>query len=120
MKLHMNEKFPPQENNKDSEIEKLLKTYPMPEKFKGKEELALRLKKIILTLINKDFRGTNEKIHDFALNLKNKYKNVNQYYLYNVFIGSSYDKIISEFDFPENDSIQKFLELQELSSRLDD
>lgn len=116
----MNEKIPPQENNRDPKLEILLRTYPLPEKFKDKEVLALRLKEVIMTLLNKDWKKTNEKIHDFALDLRNRYKNTNQYYLYNVLIGSSYDKTISEFDFPENDSIQKFLELQELSSRLDD
>ncbi|MHB9019785.1 MAG: hypothetical protein ACYC3G_02870 [Minisyncoccota bacterium] len=116
----MNEKFPPQENNKNPEIEALLKTYPLPEKFEDKKELALKLKKVITTLLNKDCQKYHKKMHDFGLNLRNKYKNASQYYLYNVFIGSSYDKIVSEFDFPENDSIQKFLEIQELSSRLDD
>jgi hypothetical protein len=116
----MNEKLPPQESNKDQKLEMLLRTYPLPEKFRGKEELALKLKNDIMTLLEKDCEKYHKKIHDFGLNLRNKYKNASQYYLYNVFIGSSYDKIISEFDFPENDSIQKFLELQELSSRLDD
>lgn len=121
------EKLPsPENNDKKEELKKLLKLYPMPEQFNDKEELALKLKDIIHSLIKKDELSNSFKNFDnlsrFSKILKNKYNNASSYYLYNLLIGSTYneERIITAFDFPAGDSIQKFLEIQELSSRLDD
>ena len=127
----MNEKMPPQENNKDQELEALLKAYPLPEKHQDKAELALELKKILNSLLDKDASknnfNTNEAVKCFIDKLKQKYvKNIEknkkgsgEYYLLHLVIGSTGVKT-TEFDFPGEDSIEKFLRLRELLSRLDD
>lgn len=128
----MDENIPPKDNNKNTELEALLKSYPLPEKHKDKGELALELKKIANSLHEKDAQGNNfnnwEAIRKFVENLKNKYirdendenkKWAREYYLLHMVIGSSGVKT-AEFDFPGEDSIEKFLRLRELSSRLDD
>lgn len=108
----MNKEILPQEN-KDSELEEFLKIYPLPEKYKDKVSLAFELKKIINSLIEKDSNKNGFEnfttMSNFAQNLKEKYKkDANQCYLYNVIIGSSGMKS-TEFDFPGEDSIEKYL-----------
>lgn len=129
----MTEKFlPPENNNKNPELEALLELYPLPEKHQDKGELALELRKIFNSLLEKDASENNFEnftaLGDFARNLKRKYikdkndeskKGAGEYYLLHMIIGSTGVKT-TEFDFTGDDSIQKFLELQELSSRLDD
>ncbi|MEK7478678.1 MAG: hypothetical protein AAB626_02005 [Patescibacteria group bacterium] len=120
----MTEKFiPPENNNKNPELEELLELYPLPEKHRDKGELALELKKINNSLLEKDAQKNNFEnftaLGDFARNLKEKYKDAGKYHLYHMIIGSTGTKT-TEFDFPGEDSIEKFLRLQELSSRLDD
>ena len=119
----MDEKLPPQENNKNSESEEFFKIYPLPEEHKDKIGLALELKRIFNSLIEKDSNKNGFQnftiISNFAGNLKEKYRtDASRYYLYNVIIGSSGMKS-TEFDFPGENSIEKFLKLQELSSKLD-
>ncbi|GEM_PF-2296542 len=128
----MDEGFPPRDNNKNSELESLLKLYPLPEKHKDKGELALELKKIINYMHEKDAKENNfnnwEAIGNLAKKLREKYigvkgddsrKGVGEYYLFHMISGSTRSKT-TEFDFPGEDSIEKFLRLRELSSRLDD
>lgn len=128
----MDENIPPQDNKTNPELEALLKAYPLPEKHKDKAELALELKKITDSLLRKDVQQKSfdnlNTIRKFIENLKRKYikdendeskKGAGQYYLLHMVIGSSGMKT-TEFDFPGEDSIEKFLRLRELMSRLDD
>jgi hypothetical protein len=112
------EKIPSPENNKKEDLQNLLKSYPIPEQFNDKAELALNIKKIMSTALERDTKNY-DKIRDFALRLRNTYKNTSKYYLFNILIGSTGMKS-TEFDFPGEDSIEKFLKLLDLSSRLDD
>ncbi|MEK7523103.1 MAG: hypothetical protein AAB569_05955 [Patescibacteria group bacterium] len=122
----MNREIPPSNNNKNAELETFLELYPLPEKHRDKGELALELKKINNSLLKKDAQKNNFEnftiLGNFARNLRNKYKDAANHWTYNMLIGSTYgkEKTPSKFDFPEDDSIEKFLRLQELSSRLDD
>ncbi|MDO8442913.1 MAG: hypothetical protein Q7S81_01480 [bacterium] len=128
----MTEKFlPPENNNKNPELEALLKIYPLPEKFKDKAELTLELKKISDSLSEKDANKKSwdnyEALRLFIENLRNKYvkdesknkKGAGDYYLLHMVIGSTGMKT-TEFDFPGEDSIEKFLRLRELMSKLND
>jgi len=123
----MNNEFPPQDNNKnDSELETFLKSYPLPEKYMDKGKLALELKKVVNSLHEKDAQQNNfnnlNAIRKFVENLRNKYtkdksdgnkKWAREYYLLHMIIGSSGMKT-TEFDFPGEDSIEKFLRLRKL------
>lgn len=116
----MNEKIPPQENNKNPELKALLEAYPLPEEHKDKAELALELKKIINSLHEKDAKENNfnnwEAIGSLVKKLRAKYikdesknkKGSGEYYLLHMISGSTGVKT-AEFDFPGEDSIEKFL-----------
>ncbi len=109
------EKFPPQENNKKLEIEFFFKNYPLSENHKDKAELVLELKNILNSFLKGgDAVQAEENYNDwykFSIGLKNKYKNIFQYYLYHMLIGSSIDekRTPTEFDLPGEDSIEKYL-----------
>jgi len=114
------EKWPPQENNTNLELTEFLKHYPLPEIYKDKTELAFELKKIISSFIEKDstengFKNFNE-FGDFARNLRIKYKDAGQHYLYHMLIGSSFgeEKMPTKFDFDGEDSIEKFLKSKKI------
>jgi len=111
----MNEKIPSQESNKNPELEGLFKIYPLSEELKDKAELALELKKIFNSLLKKDAQKNNFEnftmLVNFAKNLRNKYKDASDHWAYNMLIGSSTGegKTPTKFDFPGDDSIEKYL-----------
>ena len=109
------EKIPPQENNKKSEAEMFFKRYPLPENHKDKADIALELKNILNSFLEgqgaPEARENYNDWYKFSMNIKNKYKNIFQYYLYHMLIGSSIDEKLAptEFDLPGEDSIEKYL-----------
>jgi len=122
----MNEKISPQENNKNPELEALLKLYPLPEKHQDKAELAFELKKIINSLHEKDSKNNNFKnwnaFENLVKKLRIKYvkdknddskKGEGDYFLSHLISGSTGAKT-TEFDFPGEDSIEKFLRTRAL------
>ena len=119
------EKLPAQNKyDKDPEFKQFLELYPLQEEFKDKFELAFELKKISNKL---EMAGRHQIIYEFASNLRIKYPDAGNYWLWRIIVGASGTKITRsdkeekyKFDFEGNDSIEKFLKLQELSMRLDD
>lgn len=71
------------------------------------------LKERVGALYRKDRMGTHEKIAIFGNSLRGKYgkDEVRKCVMFHVLIGSSgYDDIVKFFDFPGDDSIEKFIE----------
>ena len=109
------EKIPPQENNKKSEKEIFFERYPLPENHKDKADIVLELKNIKNSFLERKNPEEGKKnyndLYEFSIGIRNKYKNIFQYYLYHMLIGSSIDekRAPTEFDLPEEDSIEKYL-----------
>ena len=75
-----------------------------------KDVLIMR-DKIMKFIIGEDFVG-NDLIFNISEELKNKYADALNYYLYHVLVGSSVDrdKKCDQFDFPREDSIYLILQ----------
>ena len=114
----MSRENPSSDKNKKVGTETLFTIYPLSKELEQYKELARELKKIKTSLLDKDSKENNFKnwgiVANFARNLKRKYKDINSYWTYNMLIGSSTDddKIPTKFDFPGEDSIEKFLRSQ--------
>ena len=65
---------------------------------------------MILELIKEDAYSTTNQIAEFAKSLQGKYPDYHDYRLYCVMIGSTPVKECSKFDFPNEDSVENFLE----------
>ena len=56
-----------------------------------------------------DYLKTHEQIVEFAKRLEQKYSDYNSYKAYHLLIGSTPPNLCSKFDFPGEDSIEKFI-----------
>lgn len=69
--------------------------------------------------MKRDAAGTYDRISEKAAELNSKYSNCSDYKMYHVLIMSTLDENLSPlFDFPDKDSVEKFIELLEESSDL--
>ncbi|MBU4348328.1 hypothetical protein KJ671_02405 [Patescibacteria group bacterium] len=104
-----------EQNNNEFNTAEFLEKYPLPEGQEDKSETAIELKKIYNKLLDEDKGFTVFKnFQEQGLKLKEKYKtNAREYYLFHLLIGSTKIKTF-EFDFPGEDSIEKFLRSQSL------
>ena len=81
------------------------------EKESGQKEINIKeLKDKWNEAYKKDALGTHEKIIEFAEKIKNKYPDYQDYMLYHLLIGSIPKSKLPKFDFPGEDSVEKFIE----------
>ena len=81
------------------------------EKENGQKEINIkRLKDKRGEAYKKDMFGTHEKIIEFTERIKDKYPDYRDYELYHLLIGSTPGGKLPKFDFPGENSIEKFIE----------
>lgn len=111
----INEKNVPGDN-KSPELQAFNKKYLLSKEFENKAELALQLKKIVSSLYEQDDLNNNfenhKKITEFITKLQKTYPNYQDYLLYHLISFSTPSKISTQFDFPGEDSIEKYLKSQ--------
>ena len=104
----------PEQNNNEFNEAEFLEKCPLPEGQEDKTETAIELRKIYNKLLDESVGlEVFEKFQNQGIKLEKKYKNTRKYYLFHLLIGSTKTKT-SEFDFPGEDSIEKFLRSQDI------
>lgn len=79
----------------------------------NKEQLIAELKQLLRAAHRKDRLGTHDKIVEKDQALKNKYctaeDNSQDYEMWHVLVGSTLREPAKKFDFPGDDSVEKFI-----------
>ena len=89
--------------------EKLKRLEGEKEKEAAEKEKFDGLKTRLKDLLEKDWKKINDKMIRFSKYLKNKYDDYDNYALYYVLNSPIYKKC-NHFDFPDDDSIEKYIE----------
>jgi hypothetical protein len=102
----MIEKINPSENNIEIEKTEFFAKHPLPEKFKRYASKAWKLHRLTSVFYNDPEKY--KELYDFSQMIEEKKPNPEQYYLFQMISGGSYE-ITTEFDFEGEYSIEKFL-----------